>query len=134
MRSIFSQFKGDTDKEAGKGVVLDYGEYGTITIRRAGGANLEYQRVARERLAPYERRLAMGTLSEEESRRVMAEVYADSVIIGWTLADDNGPIPFTRENVVRVMIELPDLFADVREAAEKRAFFVQQQLAEDTKN
>lgn len=133
MRSVYSFFKGDKNLEAKDGIDISYGDMGSITIRRAGGANLEYQRVARERLAPFERSLALGTVSDEEARKVMIEIYADTIIIGWTLVDEEGKkIPFNRENVIKVMTDLPDLFSDISEYANKRTLFVQKKLEEKT--
>jgi len=53
------------------------------------------------------------------------EAYAEAVILGWdgVAGPDGAPLPFTRENAVKLMLDLPDLFRDVQEQATKAALF-----------
>ena len=135
MKSFDDIFSTDGDLEKGAGVDLDYGEAGTITIHRAGGANKKFARIFSARMKPYERQLASGTLDDEVANKVMAEVYADAVIIGWRGVHRGGKQQkFTRENAIKLLLQVPELFRDIQEQASKVANFRQVCLEEAAKN
>ncbi len=117
------------------GIVLDYGDF-KITVSRAGGANQKYNKLLAEKVKPYRRRFETGTMDNEMSDRLMAEVYAESVVIGWqNVRDRDGQvIAFTRDACVKLFLDLPDLFRDVQEQAMRVANFRAQELEADSKN
>ena len=128
--NLYQRFKTNSDLEGKKGVVLDYGEGVKITILRAGGSNRKYQQILREKLMASGRKLA--SMTDDESERGMIEVYADAVIVAWEgVKDEEGnEVPFTRENVVKIMTDLPELFADVQRAAGAFELFRESQKAD----
>ena len=132
---IYDLFKTDAAVEK-DGIELDYGKGGVIRICRAGGANSRFGKLLGDRLKPYRRQLDNGTMDDDVANRIMAEVYADSIIIGWrSIADPDGnDLEFTRENCVRLLIDLPELFRDIQEQAAKVANFRKLDLEADAKN
>ena len=130
--NLYKQFKTDRNKETGEGITLNYGD-AKIIIHRAGGANSEYRKKHNANLREFGREIDNGTFTPEEDAQVMAELYADTVIKGWEgVADENGkPLPFNRENVVKLMTDLPELFNDIKSAATTVALFKQKQIEED---
>lgn len=128
--NLYQRFKTNNDLEGKKGVTLDYGEGVKITILRAGGSNRKYQQVLREKLMATGRKLS--SMTDEESEKGMIEVYADAVIIGWegVKDQDGNDVPFTRENVVKIMSDLPELFADIQRAAGGFELFREAQKAD----
>jgi hypothetical protein len=138
--SIYKQF--ETDKECEqKGVWLPVGvnEDGSkamIRIARAGGSNQKYQKVLEVRTKPYRRMIQNDILEVKVADEVMVEVFADAVVLAWEgILDREGkPIPFSRENVVKLFKELPDLFNDVREQSTKSALFRKDVLEAEGKN
>ena len=96
-------------------IILDYGDI-KVRIVRAGDGNQKYTDIMQTRLHPYKRRLDNGTLNPDIALRLVAEVYADSVILGWEgVKDSKGQIlPFTRNNAVKCMIEQSILFENIR--------------------
>lgn len=115
-----------TDQLAEKnGITLDLGDGVTIAIRRAGGHNAAFARVLEAKSKPYRRQIDLGTLDPDLNRRLMVEVYADTIALGWTgITDRSGTeLPFTRDNFIAVMTDLPDLFALVTEEANRLANF-----------
>ncbi len=134
--SFYKSFSMNQDLEAGKGVDLDYGKSGVITIHRAGGSNQKYSKVASAKLKPYARQLHTKTADPKVIERVMAEIYAESVIIGWkNVKDSEGKaMSFTKANVVKLLTDLPELFADIQRAADDVALFREEELEEDAKN
>lgn len=130
----YELFKTDGDLET-KGVVLNYGGF-KITVARAGGANKKYSKVFEAKIRPHRRAIANGTLDETTDRQVMAEVYADAVVLGWEgVTDKEGDeMPFTKANVVKLFTDLPDLFVDVIQQANTVSVFRQDELEVDAKN
>lgn len=124
-----------TDKEAETdGIDLDYGSF-KIRVARAGGSNRKYQAALDARLRPYRRQIASGTLSEEIGEKVLREVFAETVVLSWdNVTDRKGdPIPFSRENVKKLFEDLPDLFADIRDACALSVNFNRDQQEDDAK-
>lgn len=113
--SPYAQF--GTDKEAEKvGIVLDYGDY-RIRVARAGGANAKFQELFRDRMRPHWRKQQNGTLSEELANDILIGCFVDAVVLGWEDVVDlaGNPIPFNRNNAIKLFTEVPELFRDVRE-------------------
>lgn len=135
MKSPYEMFGTDKTLEKEKGITIDYGAF-KITVLRAGGSNTKYSGVLSAKLRPHQRAVQNGTISEELNRRLLAEVYAEAVIIGWTdLKDaDGNAIEFSRENCVKLLLDLPDLFNDIIRSADDIRNFRAQQVEEEAKN
>jgi hypothetical protein len=122
--SIYKKFRTDKKVER-EGIELEYGDGAIFRIARAGGSNKGFKRRMEQVQRKYRRQIHHGLLTEDQGRKVLVEAYADTVILGWenvTDADDN-PLDFTRENVIQVLTDLPDLFDDIREQAEDASLF-----------
>lgn len=132
--SFYKQFSTDPKLEAESGVLLDYGASGKILIHRAGGANKKFAAVLTAKLKPYRRQIEAGTMDDGVASRILAEAYADSVIKEWEgVCDAEGkPIPFTRDNVIKLLTDLPELFKDIQEQAASVSNFRAEQVAADT--
>lgn len=136
MTSFYEQYETDKNLESGDGVVLDYGKAGSIIIHRAGGNNRKFLTVTQATLAPYRRQIQAGTLDEGTDAKLMAEIYATSVIVGWkgVKGRDGKTLPFTKANVIKLLLDLPELFADIKEQAANVANFRKAQIEEEAKN
>ncbi|MCI0418642.1 MAG: hypothetical protein L0312_05375 [Acidobacteria bacterium] len=131
MGNLFEQFKTNESFET-TGVVLDYGDGGRIRIARAGGANKKYLRATEKLSRQYRNQIRMGTFSGDLANKVMQEVFADTVVLGWEgVTDADGTnIPFSRENCMRLFRDLPALWDDVQEQAASVAIFREAELDE----
>ena len=136
MKSFYDAFATDRDLEVGQGIDLDYGDCGTITIQRAGGANRKFASVFAAKLRPYERQMQMGTLEDGTAERLLAETYAEAVIIGWRgVKDAKGKaLAFDKKACVQLLLDLPELFRDIQEQAGKAANFRRQGIEDAAKN
>lgn len=123
--NLYETFGTSKDAESGRGIVLRYGPETSITIHRAGGTNQRFLKRYEAKMKPYTRQIQTNTMDEELSRRLTAELYADAVIIGWEGVQDaeGKPIEFSVENATKLLLDLPDLFNDIRSAANDRALF-----------
>ncbi len=135
MASIYRKFKTDSTVET-EGVVLDYGDGVRIRVARAGGANKAYLKAIERLSRKYRRQIQLDVLDEETARRLLREIYAETVVLGWEgVTDEAGePMPFTRENCVKLLTDLPDLFADVQAQAANAALFKAEIDEADAKN
>lgn len=143
MTSPFKQFATDENLEQ-QGIVLDYGDY-AVKIKRAGGANQRFGKVLEAKQKPHRRQIQNETLNEDVAKRLLAEAYAEAVILNWGhrktpdgeiewghMPDADGNLlPCTKPHVVETLVALPEWFADIREQASKVALFRRQEI-EDT--
>lgn len=127
--SLYNIFETDKGLER-DGVVLDYGfnsknQPVRIRIARAGGANVKFAKVLEQKMKPYKRAIANDTMDNKVAEKLLIEAYADAVILGWEGVEDRdgNPLDFTRENVIKVLTDLPDLFLDIQQQSQKAALF-----------
>lgn len=134
-KSIYDLFGMDDDMEK-KGIWIDYGDAGSFLIARAGGSNQKFANILQAKTRPYKFQIDNELIDQKVGQKLMYEAFAEAVVLGWEgVCDRNGqPIPFTKENCVKLFEDLPDLFHDLREQATKLANFRQQSLEEAAKN
>lgn len=141
MSNPYAMFGTDANMEK-QGIELDYGAF-AIRIARTGGANKRFARVLDTKMRPLRRAIQSETLDEAVAAKVMAEVFAEAVVLGWSSTEfgegkipgkDGEPLEFTKANVLNLFLDLPELFADVREQAGKASLFRQSELEADAKN
>lgn len=135
MTSPYDLFDTDDNLETGAGVALDYPGF-SITIHRAGGANKKFSRVLTEKFKPHRRKHESGVLEEDIANRILAEAFAETVIIGWkdVKGRDGKPLSFTKTNCIKLLIDLPELFKDIQEQASNFATFKQEVEEIEEKN
>lgn len=134
-KSIYKAFETDKQKEQ-DGIELDYGDMGSIFVARAGGANKRFAKALEFRSRPYRRQLDKGTLSDDVANKLLAEVFADTIVLGWKgiLDKEGSEVEFTKENCIKLFMELPELFTDIQEQTQKMANFQAEDLEDDSKN
>lgn len=131
--SMYRNFRTDDSLEK-EGIVLDYGTF-RVTIARAGGANKRFAQLLDAKAKPYRRAIATETLDNEKGSELLREVYAEAVIRKWeTKAEDgswqegveqeDGSVaPYSKAAVLKALTDLPDLFMDIQEQAQKVSLF-----------
>ena len=144
--SLSRQFRTDADLET-KGIVLDYGD-ARIRAARAGGANKKFLKTFERRTKPHRRAIAADAFDRERSNQILMEVYADAVVLNWETrvgdkflrgidpndaerldepvelaADGSNLLPYSKENVLKVFRNLPDLFTDVVQQTQNGSLF-----------
>ena len=134
MPSPYALFKTDPKAET-EGLTLDYGDF-RIRIARAGGANRAFARALEARLKPYRRQLQTETLDENVAERILHEVYADHVILGWDgiAGPDGKAMAYSRANALKLFEDLPELFRDIQDQAGRVALFRARELEDDKGN
>lgn len=154
-KALFSQFATDRNVEK-DGIFITYDDV-RIRIARAGGANRQFNRVFQQEIKPVEQRMKRDKLSDAESDKLTATIYAKAVILGWetNFGSEDKPewrptftipasrkagrpedevLEFTPDNVVRVLLMLPEMFADIRDQATTASNFRVDEDEADAKN
>jgi len=129
--NLYSLYETDNNLET-KGIGLRFGE-AVFFVKRAGGANTDFDRVYEEKTRNMTSRLQLAALSEEQSSRILAEVYAESVVIGWeNVTDrDGNPLEYTKDNFIRLMTDLPTLWKAIRTEAANHEHFRRAQARQE---
>jgi len=79
--ALKKQFATDTDLET-QGIIIDYGDV-RVRIARAGGSNKRFTRILDQKTRPLRRAIAAGSLDEERGRAILAQAYAEAVVLSW---------------------------------------------------
>lgn len=134
--SPYEAFTMDQERET-KGIEFET-PWGTFILARPGGANKAFKKRFNELTAPYRIRGIdiEEIMDDEESKRVMIQVYAETVVKGWRKVKgrDGQEIPFSVENAVKLFTDLEELFNVILQAAQKRSLFQQRLQEEDSGN
>lgn len=127
--SLYKNFATDQNVER-NGVVLQYGynskkEPIEIRVARAGGSNIQFAKRLEHELRPYKRMIANETMDPKQAEKILISVYADTVVLGWSGVEDRegNAMEFTKDNVVKLFTDLPDLFADVQKQSQNAALY-----------
>jgi hypothetical protein len=134
-KSIYEKFGTNKDAEQG-GIILDYGDGLTIKIARAGGSNIKFEKAAQAKMRKFGLQAKHDLLEPEQMRTIFREVLAETVVLGWTgVTDrDGNELPCTKDNIIKVFTDLPDLFDDVLEQSRKASLFKETILESEAKN
>lgn len=138
--SFYSSNMTDPNKEK-NGVVLEYGSNSrgepiTFLIAREGGRNVQYQKVAEVVFKPYRRQIQHASIEPDVLENLLAQVYAKAVVRGWTGVEDanDQPLPFSEENVLKVLTDLPVVFDAIKETARDFNQYLMDSLEAEAKN
>jgi len=151
MANPYNMFKTDPQLESETGIILDYGDF-RFRVGRAGGANKKYSKLIEARMKPHQRALTAGTLDEAVATRILVEVFSSTVIFDCDVLDkekstDDNPVyipgiisetgevlPDEVQNRVSCLLNLPELFLDIRKQANDFTLFLLSQQEEIAKN
>lgn len=130
-KSLYAQYKTNKNLET-EGVVLDFGGP-KFKVRRAGGSNRKYAAVFNAKMRPHAQALARGALGEEKGRDLLIDIFFDAVMLDWqNVTDENGePMEYNRANFTKLMKDLPDFWATLREETQEIKNFQDEQDDED---
>lgn len=158
---LFKTYETDKKLEL-EGVVFTPDSNTAITVARGGGANVHFAKALERKSKPLRRQIEAGILDLELDRKMMAEVYAETIIKNWeTLItvkgkpslvqgieanpeapegtyshapDEHGLVPFNKQNVVSTLRLLPDLLVDIQRNSQDLANFRIAERKEDEGN
>lgn len=103
-----------------------------IRISRMSRSNKRYTKALEEATRPHSAAINNETLDNEIGSRILQEVFADTVLLGWSNLpkseltgndEDTDDLPFSRETALQLFEELPDLYDDWERRAKSSASF-----------
>jgi hypothetical protein len=146
--SMYKTFQTDPELES-KGIWIDYGDF-KVLLGSASSSNRKYTSYAEKALKPVRKALQADALSPERIQKIMADVYANTLILSWMtnvknaegettevhgIESPNGEIlPFNYENIMSTLIALPHLFIDLQEQANLISNFRKAELEKESGN
>jgi len=140
---LYQLFEMDKDLER-EGISVNYGSV-KFQIARAGGRNKAFKDTFSAKTKKHRTQIDNETMSDEMADRIMAESYAEAVILGWwsRKEDDAGDpildakgdekwvdtienkagknVKYSQEECVKLLLDLPDLFSSLQSYAAKSA-------------
>lgn len=124
---LFAQFQTDTTKEkAGVSTPLPGCGDTEFVIARAGNANADYALKAQALHRKHKTKLeAGGAAARDLNNAIMAELYAETVLLGWkgTLNLGGVDTPYSKEAALKLLL-LPDFRELVEAVANKKDAFL----------
>lgn len=145
-KNPYQMYQTDTNAESEEGIELTYEEMFGFKVKRAGGSNRAYSERLSKKMKPYRRQIEMDVLPSGVADRIVAEAYAETVIIDTYIIDDGKKIygkmytlageviTKTKEDIVAVFLATTELFRDVQEQCNKISLFRKETLDADIKN
>ena len=122
------------------GVWIDYKGGVSLRCRRANSDNVEYCAAFERMLKKHGRSIENDALPMKEVNRLMAEIYADTVVTewkgvtDWKNLSDTTPLSFTRENVIAFLTDWPDEFKFAQRIARGKDAYLAEVEDLDIKN
>lgn len=119
-----------------EGIWYAFSEDTKFLLARAGGSNVRFAKVLEAKTRPYRRQIENESIDLDLANGLLIEAFAEAVLLGWqgvTDADGND-LPYSRENAVKLLKDLPDLFAELRNEATRLSNFRTEEIEEDAGN
>lgn len=113
-----------------EGIDLSFGNSRFITVTRTGANNRKYKTVLARIFKPYTSATGVMTASDDEATKLLKEVYAESVVLGWRGFTDieKKEIPFNKKNCIELFDDAPEIFDIVQIEAAKFSNFAQREV------
>lgn len=152
---LYKTFEMDADLER-EGISVNYGSV-KFQIARAGGRNKAFKETFQAKAKRHRTQLENDTMSDDMADRIMAESYAEAVILGWwsRKEDAHGEavlvkgeeqwtpeienaegkmVKYSIDECVRLFLDLPDLFQSIQSYATKAGNYRREEEEADEGN
>ena len=147
--NMYSMYETDPAIEQ-EGIWADYGDF-RVLLARAGGANKKFMQYTEKRTKPFRRAIQQGVMTEARSRNLLIDIYAETVILNWEIADgeddkgdiiwkqgihakDGSVLEFNKSNVVLTLKNLPVLLEDLQTTATTATLYHREDMEDDSGN
>ncbi|NQS89949.1 hypothetical protein HQ584_09185 [Patescibacteria group bacterium] len=144
MQNPYQMFETDTNLEK-TGIWIDYGSF-RIKTAFAGGANTKHERLMTAKTKPHLHSIQSQTIDKELERKISVDVWSETVFLDWETTDaktgkvenillskKGEKLKFSKENVKKIMNDLPKLFQDLQRQSLNFNLFKQDIVEEDVK-
>ena len=133
INALVENMASDPNKETGSGIEYNFLPFGILMINRAGAINRAYQSMVREKYEQNNR-----NVTDELANKIMAEVYAKTIIVG-IKTPDGTPVKYGKaeqEQFADLLArpDMYDVFSGLQSAANEAANFRKERIKADAKN
>lgn len=138
-RSIWDLYETDLTKET-EGFWYKVNKKVSVRLARAGGANMAFTKVMEEKTREHRKRggvLEGDRVDVELMTDIMKQAFAETIILDWkgfTKKADGKPLACSSKAAYEVMLALPDLYNELREAAGEAANYRIEDIQADVGN
>jgi len=113
--------KNDRKKES-EGVKVFLDDTTWLLVARID--NPRYREAAMKLSLQQRRAIQSGRLSAEKQQEIMADIYADAILLGWDGLTENGaPVEYSKANAKRLLMEYRGIWDAVDQASRDDALF-----------
>lgn len=114
-----------------------------IKLSRMSSSNKRYTKALNTATKPHQSSIQNDALDNELARKLLREVFAETVLLGWENLpkseltgndNDKDELEFTKENILAMFDEMPDLYDDWEARAQKASAFREAERVATTKN
>lgn len=121
------------DKDAGVWHTLE--NFGDLEVKLARWGNTRFNNMFSAMTRNKQRQIARQTLDSAEQERIILEVVARTVLLGWrNMEIDGEPVEYTWQDGFAVLDAIPELFRDIQDLSQDESFYRKKQLEDEAKN
>lgn len=137
--SLFKTFGTNKAKET-DGVAIKFeanadGTVPTFTISRMAKSNKRYAKALETACRPHQRAMRTETLSNDVAAELFKNVFISSVLVSYeNIQDAEGNLITTDEGISQLFDALPDLYAELEDAAKTVSLFREEELEANSGN
>jgi hypothetical protein len=133
--SIYEMYGTDKEKEE-NGIWIHYGKDISFKVARASKVNAKYGKALERLMKPYQKQIRLNTLSDDVASNVMIEAFCEGILLDWkgVTNKEGEEMKYSKENAIKLMNDLPDLFEDLQEQSNSMTLFKEEELQENAKN
>lgn len=137
--SLYSAFKQNSNLiEEGVWINYDFGGDNKVgfKIARMSKGNKEYVRLMEQIARKNKNSMRLNTLTNDQAESIQLDVFCMSILKDWrNVTDENDePLTFSVANAQKLMVDLPDLYADLTEQANNMANYSEATAEDLAKN
>ena len=156
MSDLYTMFEMDAELER-EGITVNFGSV-KFLLARAGGRNSAFKKLFQAKAQKFRTQIDQKTMSDAAADRLMAESYAEGVVLGWwsRVEDEHGEpelnakgeekwvntikngdgknVKFSVPECVRLFEDLPDLFTTIQTMAGEAANYRREEDLQDEGN
>lgn len=136
--SIWDMYETDLSKET-EGFWHKVNKTISVKLARAGGANLSFTKAMEEKTREHRKRggaFEGQKVDVELATDLMKQAFAETIIMDWKgfTKKDGNPLAYSAKVAYDLMVSLPDLFVELRDAAGEAANYRIEDIQADVGN
>ena len=136
--SIYEMYETDMAKEV-EGFWYPVSKRISVKLARAGGANLAFSKAMEEKTRPHRKRggaFEGENVDVELATELMKQAFAETIILDWKgITNKAGKtVAYSPAAANKLLIDLPDLYVELRDAAGAAANYRLEEIKDDVGN